>query len=85
MPKYTLMHGGLKIGSKHYAAGSEVELSTDEADRLNRRGPHVKLTAVLKAEAEAEKKKAEAIAAAEKKAQADAEAEAKKHAKGGAQ
>lgn len=97
MPNYTLIHGGLTLKQKkktpkgevefnhHFPAGSEVELSVEEAAHLNRREPHVKLTAVLKAEAEAEKKKAEMIAAAEKKALEEfAALESKKHGKDGA-
>ena len=64
MPLYTLIHGGLTVEKKHYPAGSQVELSTDEANRINARGEHVKLTEFLKIEAEAEKKKNEAIAEA---------------------
>lgn len=97
MPSYTLIHGGLTLKQKqktpkgeievnrHFPHGSEVELSVEEAAHLNRREPHVKLTAVLKAEAEAEKKKAEIIAAAEKKALEEiASLETKKHGKDGA-
>ena len=83
MPKYTLLHGGLTIKKRHYAAGSEVDLEASEAESINRRGEHLKLSARLKIEAEAEKKKAEIIAAAEKKLQAELDAEAKKLTKGG--
>lgn len=79
MPKYTLLHGGLTIKKQHYPAGSEIELEVAEAAKINKRGEHLKLSALLKVEAEAEKKKADIIAAAEKKLQAEIEAETKKH------
>lgn len=84
MPKYTLLHGGLKTADGFKPAGSEVELTTDEAAKINARGEHVKLTAVLKAEAEAEKKKAEHIAKVTAKVEADIAAEEEKAKKGGA-
>ncbi|HEY1087542.1 MAG TPA: hypothetical protein VGE37_07605 [Archangium sp.] len=78
MPMYTLIHGGLTVEKTFHPAGSQVELSVEEAKKLNLRGEHVKLTAVIKAEAEAEKKKAEAVAKATAAALAEVEAEAKK-------
>lgn len=77
MPNYTLIHGGLIIEKKHFPHGSTVDLSTEEAKFINRRGKHLELTSIIKAEADAEAKKASAIARAiadEKKAEADAEA-----------
>lgn len=93
MPLYTLIHGGLTLKAKtpkgevhkHFPHGSEVELSPAEAEHLNRREPHVKLSALVKAEAEAEKKKQDILAAAEKKAMAEIAALEKKHEKGGGQ
>lgn len=78
MPTYKLMHGGLKIDRTFHAAGSEVELSAEQAAEINERGPHLKLTAVIKAEEEAEKKKQAAIKKATDEALAAIESESKK-------
>jgi hypothetical protein len=34
MPKYTLIHGGLKVEGGFKSQGDEVELSVDEAEKL---------------------------------------------------
>lgn len=102
MPKYTLMHGGLTVKMKakdkageeveiHHAAkpDDEVELSTEEAAKLNKRGEHVKLSAVIKAEAEAEVKRKEQVAKITARVEAEIAAEEEKakknEKKGGAQ
>lgn len=84
MPLFTLMHGGLTVEKKHYPHGSEVELSTEEAAKLNLRGLTVKLSAHIKAEAEAEAKKVEHLAKLTAKLDAELAAETKKASKEGA-
>lgn len=82
MPKYTLIHGGLKVEGGFKSQGDEVELSTEEAAKLNEKHPTVVLSDALQAEADAKAKAAAAVKAAEEKAlQAEADAKAKKAAK----
>lgn len=74
MSLYRVLTGSVKQGDTWHAPGSDIELSVDDAARLNKNGRKtVELTdvAIARTKAEADKKKA--VDDAEKKAKADAE------------
>lgn len=80
MAKFTIINGSIKKNRKYHLEGSELELTQEEADHLNRKGKCVELSALVNAKADAEAKAKKDIADAEAKAKAELEAEAKKHA-----
>jgi colicin import membrane protein len=74
MSLYRVLSGSVKKGDAFHAAGSDIELTGEEAARLNKNGRKtVEPTdvAIARTKAEADKKKA--VEDAEKKAKADAE------------
>jgi membrane protein involved in colicin uptake len=74
MSLFRVLSGSVKKGDAWHATGSDVELTADEAARLNKNGRKtVEPTDVALARTKAEADKKKAVDDAEKKAKADAD------------
>jgi len=74
MSLFRVLSGSVKKGDAWHATGSDVELTADEAARLNKNGRKtVEPTDVALARTKAEADKKKAVDDAEKKAKAEAE------------
>lgn len=80
MPKFTIISGSIKQNKKVHGVGAELELSIEDAARINKKEQCVELSDVFNARKKAE---AEAKAAVEK-AEKDAAEKLKAAQKGGA-
>ena len=68
--KFTILTGSIKKGGAVLQAGSEVELSAEEAERINKKGLFVELSETRALKIKAEKEAQAAIEKAEKEAAA---------------
>lgn len=83
MPKFTVITGSIKANKKLHHPGDELELSVEEAARINAKGLFVELTETHAAKAKAQADAKAAIEKAEKEAAAKLEAAAKQPKGGG--
>jgi hypothetical protein len=68
MPKFTVVNGSIKQNKKVHPVDSVLELSVEDAERINKKGVCVELTDVHEAKKKAKADAAAAIAKAEKDA-----------------
>ena len=68
MPKFIVINGSIKQNKKVHGIGAELELTVEDAERLNKKSPSVELADVRAAKAKAEHDAKAAIEKAEKSA-----------------